>query len=81
VLAKNLKHLNPDQAMLAGLVHDIGTLLLCLSAEKNVSQLDDETLNILLRRYRAKVGEKLLVKWEFPEELTKVVVDHEIHAT
>jgi HD-like signal output (HDOD) protein len=77
VLAKNLKHLNPDQAMLAGLVHDIGTLPLCLFAEKNVSNLDEGTLDVLARRYRAKVGEKLLVKWEFPEELTKVVVAHE----
>jgi len=77
VLAKNLKHLNPDQAMLAGLVHDIGTLPLCLFAEKNINDLDEETLNSLARRFRAKVGERLLVKWEFPEELTKVIVAHE----
>lgn len=77
VLAKNLKHLNPDQAMLAGLVHDIGTLPLCLFAEKNINDLDEETLNSLARRFRAKVGEKLLVKWEFPEELTKIIVAHE----
>jgi len=77
VLAKNLKHLNPDQAMLAGLVHDIGTLPLCLFAEKNISDLNEETLDTLSRRCRAKVGEKLLVKWEFPEELTKIIVAHE----
>jgi HD-like signal output (HDOD) protein len=77
VLSKNLKHLNPDQAMLAGLVHDIGTLPLCLFAEKNISDLDEETLNSLARRFRAKIGERLLVKWEFPEELTKIIVAHE----
>lgn len=77
VLTKSLKHLNPDQAMLAGLVHDIGTLPLCLFAEKNINNLDEEMLNSLARRFRAKVGERLLEKWEFPEELTKVIVAHE----
>jgi len=77
VLTKNLKHLNPDQAMLAGLVHDIGALPLCLFAEKNISELNEEVLDSLVRRFRAKVGEKLLVKWEFPEALTKAIIAHE----
>jgi len=77
VLTKNLKHLNPDQAMLAGLVHDIGTLPLCLFAEKNISEMNEEVLDSLVRRFRAKVGEKLLVKWEFPEALTKAIIAHE----
>lgn len=77
VLAKQQKHLNPDQAMLAGLVHDIGTLPLCLFVEKNLSNLDEALLNSLSRRFRARVGEKLLTAWAFPEEITRVLVAHE----
>ncbi len=77
VLAKHHKHLNPDHAMLGGLVHDIGDLPLCLFAEKNIPELNETALTSLTRRFGATIGEKLLVKWEFPEELTKAVVAHE----
>lgn len=77
VLAKNQKHLNPDQAMLAGLVHDIGTLPLCHYAEKMISGLDGEALDSLVRKFGAKIGERLLRAWEFPPELTEVVIAHE----
>lgn len=77
VLAKNQRHLNPDQAMLAGLVHDIGTLPLCFHAEKIISDLNDATLDPLVRKFRAQIGEKLLHAWEFPAELIEVIVAHE----
>lgn len=77
VLAKNLKHLNPDQAMLAGLIHDIGTLPLCLHAEKSVPDLDSETLGMIIRKFRAQIGEKLLRAWNFPPELLEVIAGHD----
>ena len=77
VLAKNQKHLNPDEALLAGLVHDIGTLPLCLFAEKNLANFDGQMLESLAIRFGAKVGEKLLLKWEFPEALARIPVAHE----
>lgn len=77
VLAKHQKHLNPDQAMLAGLVHDIGTLPLCLHAEKMFANLDDATLGLLVRKFRAQFGERLLRAWEFPLELIEVIIEHE----
>lgn len=77
VLAKTQKHLNPEQAMLAGLIHEIGTLPLCLHAEKMTSSLDDSTLNAIVSKFHSKIGEKLLQVWEFPLELVEVVVTHE----
>lgn len=77
VLAKTQNHLNPDQSMLAGLVHDIGTLPLCLHAEKMISDLDDATLGSLVLKFRATIGEKLLHAWEFPPELIEVIIAHE----
>jgi HD-like signal output (HDOD) protein len=77
VLAKNQKHLVQEEAMLAGLVHDIGTLPLCLYAEKMVPVLDEATLKILVTNFKATIGNKLLMDWKFPPELTAVVLDHE----
>lgn len=77
VLAINEKHLNQEQAMMAGLVHDIGTLPLCLYAEKIVPHLDESTLNSLCIKSRATIGNKLLLDWKFPPEITEVVLAHE----
>ena len=77
MLAKNVKTLNPDQAMLAGLVHDIGTLPLCLHAEKNSERLDQETLEELIWSFRSTISERLLHAWNFPAEIIDAVIGHE----
>jgi HD-like signal output (HDOD) protein len=77
LLAKNVKTLNPELAMLAGLVHDIGTLPLCLHAERHADPLDHETLDELVWSYRSTISERLLHAWHFPTEIIDAVVDHE----
>lgn len=77
MLAKNLKILNPDQAMLAGLVHDIGTLPLCLHAECTAPHLDHVTLNELIWNFRSTIGGRLLHAWNFPAEIIDAVTEHE----
>jgi HD-like signal output (HDOD) protein len=77
VLAKNHRNLNQDEAMMAGLIHDIGTLPLCLYAEKMVQNLDESSLRTLLEKYRAIIGNKLLTDWKFPSEITEVMLGHE----
>ncbi len=77
LLAKNVKTLNPELAMLAGLVHDIGALPLCLHAGKNSDHLDHETLEELIWSFRSAITEKLLHAWNFPAEIIEAVVGHE----
>lgn len=77
LLAKKQRHLNPDQAMLAGLIHDIGTLPICLYADESYLQLDSDTLESMIQRFRTPIGEKLLHAWNFPPELVAVVTEHE----
>lgn len=77
VLAKSQKHLNPDQAMLAGLTHDIGMLPLLLYIEDKDFDMDDATMSILIRKCSARVGERLLRAWDFPPELVEIPVAHE----
>jgi HD-like signal output (HDOD) protein len=77
VLAKSQKHLNPDQAMLAGLIHDIGRLPLFLHIEHKGLKVDDAAMENIIRRCSAPLGGQLLTLWEFPDELVEVPVAHE----
>jgi HD-like signal output (HDOD) protein len=77
VLAKSQKHLNPDQAMLAGLIHDIGRLPLLLHIENKNLSVDDAVMEMIIRRCSALVGERLLTIWEFPPELVEIPKAHE----
>ena len=80
VLAKSQKHLTQDEAMLAGLIHDIGRLPLLLYIEDKNLPLDDETITTILRKYSALAGERLLKLWEFPPELVEIPLAHnDIH--
>jgi len=77
VLSKSQEHLIPDQAMLAGLTHDIGVLPLLLYIEQHARFADDADLEIVIRRCAATVAEKLLQLWGFPVELSEIPVAHE----
>lgn len=77
VLAQQQRHLKPDQAMLAGLVHDIGALPLYLYADRYHAPLDKTTLEGLVRKFSSVIGTKVLQSWHFPDELVDVVAGHE----
>ncbi|MDP4028610.1 MAG: HDOD domain-containing protein [Gallionella sp.] len=77
VLACQQKHLKPEQAMLAGMVHDIGALPLYLYADHHYSRFDQAMLAELIRRFSVSVGVSLLKNWNFPDTLVEVVEGHE----
>jgi HD-like signal output (HDOD) protein len=77
VLAQQKRHLKPEDAMLAGLVHDIGALPLYLYADRHYPEINPTTLEEMISKFSASVGIKLLQSWNFPAELVNVVVDHE----
>jgi hypothetical protein len=62
VLTKSQKHLNPDQAMLAGIIRDIGRLPLLLHIEINSLSMNDAMMNMIIRKSSALMGELLLTK-------------------
>ncbi|MFT6735640.1 MAG: HD-like signal output (HDOD) protein [Polaribacter sp.] len=73
VLASNFTKLKPDQATLAGLVHQIGVLPILTLAEENPQILEKEAvLDKIIERLHGKVGKAIMKAWEFPEELLEV---------
>lgn len=77
VLALRQPHLSPDQAMLAGLVHEIGILPLCLHIETSRLQISENALEELIQKCSSTIGTKLLQKWNFPNDVTSVIAEHE----
>lgn len=77
VIALHQRHLKPEQAMLAGMVHNLGALPLCIYADRHHPRLDQDALEALLRRFSTRVGVKLLENWHFPVELIDVVAEYE----
>lgn len=77
VIALRQKHLQPDHAMMAGLIHDIGAIPVCLFAAKKGMSPDAETLDALIRKCHEQVGLRLLKNWNFPRDLIDVAAGHE----
>lgn len=78
VLAAHFTSLKPDEAMLAGLVHDIGTLPILSRAEKIPELIDDEErLDRIVAQMHPQIGHMILKAWGFPTELVAVAAGHE----
>lgn len=77
VLARKFTKLKPDQAMLAGLIHDIGAIPV-YSEAPNIPELEDEeVLQRVVTKIHNLVGTTILDEWNFPQELIDVVSNHE----
>lgn len=77
-LAKNLRRMDPNQAALVGLVHDIGTIPICVQAEKLLGDgANAETLDALCREHRTRIGSRLLSSWEFQPYIVEAIAAHE----
>lgn len=73
VLARHFTDLQPDQALLAGLTHQIGKLPILSFAENNENLLNDAfALSKVLNVLHPSLGSYILKMWDFPEELISV---------
>lgn len=78
VLARKLTRVNPDEAMFAGLIHDIGVFYL-LSRAVSFPELiaKPAELHELLMQWHAEIGHALLAAMGLPDDLLLAVQTHE----
>jgi HD-like signal output (HDOD) protein len=79
VLARHYTRLAPDQATLAGLVHQIGILPILTFAEEREVFLDDSeagALDELIASLHPHIGELILRTWSFPHTVSCVPREH-----
>mgnify|MGYP002656266340 CR=1 FL=1 len=76
-LCRYYTRLPADQAMLAGLVHQIGALPILTFAEERGGLLDDAiSLDRLIDKLHPMLGEKILTTWDFPKPIAIVPMQY-----
>jgi HD-like signal output (HDOD) protein len=76
-LARRLKDVNPERALLAGLIHDVGVIPVLTYVERAGLMLETGTLETLIRKLRVMVGVLVANHWSLDKELTTVIADAE----
>lgn len=78
MLAKKRARINPDEAMLAGLLHDIGEFYI-LTRAKDFPNLfsDAAAIEEISQEWHAEVGKAILESWKIPEEIVAAIQNHE----
>lgn len=78
LLAGQFRHLNQEEAMLAGLIHDVGVIPILIKAKDMPEVLDTEgLLDKLIRVLHMSVGKFMLTHWNFDSALIDVAASHD----
>jgi HD-like signal output (HDOD) protein len=72
VIAKRFTRLNPDQALLTGLLHVLGRLYIIMRS-KDAAELSDADRRTVIDGWQATIGKAILESWGLPEELQHAV--------
>ncbi len=78
VIARRLTRINPEEAMLAGLIHDLGAFYMLYRA----SQYDElrerpDSIKYLIIQWHESIGVSLLNALGLPEEIVKATEEHD----
>ena len=78
VLARTYTRVNPDEAMLTGMMHAIGKLYIVTRAADHPGLFADQAaLENLINDWHASIGKAILENWQFPEAMAQAVGDQE----
>ncbi len=78
LLAGQFTHLNREEAMLAGLIHDVGVIPILIKAKDMPEILETEgRLDKLVRALHMTVGKFMLSHWNFDKILIDVAASHD----
>ncbi|MEZ5504622.1 MAG: HDOD domain-containing protein [Gammaproteobacteria bacterium] len=70
VLARHTRGLDPDQGLLAGLLHDIGVVPILMYAEEYPTLVNDpRLLEKTIKDLKTELGPVILKRWNFNEEM------------
>lgn len=76
VIARNLPRFNEEEALLAGLIHNIGDAVVLTYAERFYDlSASEQQLDKAISSLSGIIGEKILLEWDFSPELVTVARD------
>lgn len=74
VLARSCSRVNPDEAMLTGMLHGIGKLYILTRAASHPELfVNEDALNDIIADWHASIGKAILENWDFAEPLSRAV--------
>lgn len=74
VLAHKTPGFDPDRAMLAGLIHDIGIVPILALADRHPELASNpKDLDRAIEYFRAEIGTLIMEKWNFPPDFEDIV--------
>ena len=74
MMSRTVPGIRKEQALLAGLIHNIGSLPIMLLAENDEDLFNDSaTLNSIIWQLQGRVGAMILQSWGFSDDLINVV--------
>jgi HD-like signal output (HDOD) protein len=77
-IASRVKGINADEAMLAGLLHNVGKIYILARANRHGKLFKDPaTLQQILRDWHSNIGKAIVDNWGFPEHLSAAIGEHE----
>ena len=78
VLARTCTRINPDEAMLTGMMHGIGKLYIMTRAAQHPELfVDESTLDEICDNWHASIGKAILENWDFSDLMANAVGDQE----
>jgi HD-like signal output (HDOD) protein len=78
VLARTCTKVNPDEALLTGMMHGIGKLYIMTRAAQHPELfVDESTLDEICDSWHANIGKAILENWDFSELMASAVGDQE----
>jgi HD-like signal output (HDOD) protein len=78
MLARVRTKLNPDEAFLAGLLHEVGKLYILMRAKEKLDVLASENaFQAVLAAWHPRLGRAVIELWQLPPELAAAVGDHQ----
>jgi HD-like signal output (HDOD) protein len=80
VLARTAARINPDEAMLGGMMHGIGKLYVLTRATGHPELFADrEMLDGIINDWHASIGKAILENWDFSEEMSEAIGGQDDH--
>ncbi len=78
VIARRMTRLNPDEALLAGMVHDLGAFYMLYRAVKYPELVArPDTLRHLVIQWHESIGVSLLLNLGLPEDIAEACAEHD----
>ena len=76
VLARETRAANPDEALMTGLMHNIGELYITVSTPRRAaSSGDSRAAEELVREWHPRIAASILKNWKFPRAIIAAVAD------